>query len=337
MESLGQIFRAAREKHGYSVKEIAEETKIGSRYLNALEEDSFTVFPSQTHITGFIRSYAKYLDLDPERMIDIYKRILIQEAPTPIEELTTPHKQKQSLSTFVVIIVILAALLFTFILITNLQKRPNAAPDNEKTDAEITQNEERIFMTGDFIPITLNGEGKRVVFEDIAPETVTVRYDDERSLLAVGRPHILDLDHDGEDDIRIHIASVSGQRAYGSAALLREELSPLQGETAVNRTIGKYEEQTDIRLSITANGIATVNTVCDNQEKNEYFLKKGQTITVLAKDTLQLTASNPHNLLLNLNGSALEMDTQGPAAGFVFKWRHSPADGLYHLEYEHLR
>ena len=116
MDTVGQILKAAREKRGDTINEIAIHTKIGSRYLSALEEDRYEAFPSETHITGFIRSYAKYLELDPDHLIGIYKRILLQEAPTPIEELTAPRKQHVNpaflIAVFVGILIIAIPLIF---------------------------------------------------------------------------------------------------------------------------------------------------------------------------------------------------------------------------------
>ena len=138
---------------------------------------------------------------------------------------------------------------------------------------------------------------------------------------------------------------MTNKRIIGSATLGRQPDGDRKGDDdrkdddkgAAGKAILKSEEQVEIRLTVTANGIATVNTVKDNQERSDFFLKKGDKITILAKDTVQLTASNPHNLSLNLNNVNLEVDTKNPAAGFLFKWRRNPADGLHYLEYEQIR
>jgi len=338
MDTIGKIFRTAREKHGYLIKDIAEQTKIGSRYLMALEDDSYTSFPSQTHITGFIRSYAKYLELDPDRMVDVYKRTLVQEAPAPIEELTAPNKQKSGLPIFVFIIVILAALLFAFILITNFQKQQaEATPGDDNTNAQhIPITDDRFFVRGSSIPFVMGGVRKNMVFEDFAPDAITINFEGNKQILRVGQTYTLDLTGDGNTDIRIAISAVSNDRAYGTATILHEE--SILGETKVSgKTILVSDERTEIRLIITARGRATVNTVRDNEEKNTHFLQAGDTVTITANNTMEIRAINPHNLLLTLNDVRLEVDTQNPGAGFIIKWRHSPVDGRYHLESEQLR
>lgn len=338
METIGRIFRTAREKHGYLIKDIAEQTKIGTRYLTALEDDSYTSFPSQTHITGFIRSYAKYLELDPDRMVDVYKRTLVQEAPAPIEELTAPNKQKSGLPIFIFIIVILAALLFAFILITDMQKQqgdPNSEEGNTNAQA-LPISDDRFFALGSSIPFTIDGARKNMVFEEFAPDAITVNFEGNRQMLRVGQTYTLDLTGDGNTDIRIAISAVSNDRAYGTATVLHEE--SILGETKVSgKTILVSDERTQIRLTINARGRATVNSVRDNEEKNTHFLQAGDTVTITANNTMEIRAINPHNLLLNLNDVRMELDTQNPGAGFVIKWRHSPVDGRYHLESEQLR
>jgi cytoskeletal protein RodZ len=343
METIGRIFKTAREKQGHIIKDIANQTKIGSRYLTALEDDAYTSFPSQTHITGFIRSYAKYLELDPDRMVDIYKRTLVQEAPAPIEELTAPNRRsKSSFSVFISIIVVLAALFFAFILITSLQnKQPDSTSEDPSTNASPVQarTDDRMFALGSSIPFTMDGIRKNMVFEDFAPDAITINFEGIRHMLRVGQTHSLDLTGDRNVDIRITISSVSNNRAYGTATILHKEsmLESNQDRTQAGKTILIADDRAELRLTISARGLATVNSVRDTEEKDTRFLQSGDTITITANNTIELRAINPHNILLNLNGVNLEMDTQNPGTGFIFKWRQSVMDGRYYLESEQLR
>ncbi|HOG64967.1 MAG TPA: helix-turn-helix domain-containing protein [Spirochaetota bacterium] len=348
MDTVGQILKAAREKRGDTINEIAIHTKIGSRYLSALEEDRYEAFPSETHITGFIRSYAKYLELDPDHLIGIYKRILLQEAPTPIEELTAPRKQHVNPAFLIAVFVGILIIAIPLIFILGHKKSGETVLDDDSQSSrqQDTPSPERSFSQGDFIPVMIAGEEKRLVFDALTPETVTVSYAGQRYPLAVGETHSLDFNKDGNFDVRIQIKNVVDQKMHGSVTLGKQPVPEETNETnkpaehgtsGAGKAILKADEQVEIRLTITANGMATVNTLRDNNERSDFFLKKGDKITILAKDTVQLTASNPNNLLLNLNNVNLSVDTKSPAAGFLFKWRRNPADGLFYLEYEQLR
>ncbi|MFN2462376.1 MAG: helix-turn-helix domain-containing protein [Candidatus Dormibacteria bacterium] len=69
---LGSKLKQAREGRQLSLREIEWATKIRAEFLQALEEERFDVLPSSTHARGFLRSYARYLELDPEPLVEEY-------------------------------------------------------------------------------------------------------------------------------------------------------------------------------------------------------------------------------------------------------------------------
>jgi cytoskeletal protein RodZ len=73
MASVGSILRREREKKRVQVADVASATKIPERYLRAIEKDDYSVFPAETYLIGFIRNYARELDLDANEMVSIYK------------------------------------------------------------------------------------------------------------------------------------------------------------------------------------------------------------------------------------------------------------------------
>jgi cytoskeletal protein RodZ len=64
MGSFGENLRRERELRGVTLAELANATKINPRYLRALEEDQFEILPSGVFGRGFVRSIARYLNLD---------------------------------------------------------------------------------------------------------------------------------------------------------------------------------------------------------------------------------------------------------------------------------
>jgi len=80
MASLGQELKKERELRGVSLKEIADSTKISLRLLSALEDDKLDMLPGKFFIKGIIRSYAKYLGLEEESVLNMYyEKSLLQE------------------------------------------------------------------------------------------------------------------------------------------------------------------------------------------------------------------------------------------------------------------
>src|SRR5688572_20462713 len=69
MASFGENLRRERELRGVDLHEMAEATKISIRFLQALEQDRVDVLPGGIFPRAFVRQYAKYLGLDPERLV----------------------------------------------------------------------------------------------------------------------------------------------------------------------------------------------------------------------------------------------------------------------------
>jgi cytoskeletal protein RodZ len=64
--------RRERELRQVSLREISDETKIGIRYLEALEEDHFDILPGTVFAKGFLRQYARYVGLDGDEVVNSY-------------------------------------------------------------------------------------------------------------------------------------------------------------------------------------------------------------------------------------------------------------------------
>ena len=72
MRDIGNTLREARIRKGLAISDVADVTKIRSKYLMALEENDFEVLPGSTVVKGFLRSYAVFLKLDPELLLAEY-------------------------------------------------------------------------------------------------------------------------------------------------------------------------------------------------------------------------------------------------------------------------
>lgn len=60
----GDRLRAAREKKGLSLEELASQTRIPLRHLQSLEQGDWSKLPAPTYTIGFAKSYASAVDLD---------------------------------------------------------------------------------------------------------------------------------------------------------------------------------------------------------------------------------------------------------------------------------
>lgn len=72
MFELGNNLREARQRRRIDLVIAEQDTKIRSKYLAALETEDFDVLPGPVFVRGFLRTYSRYLGLDPQLFIDEY-------------------------------------------------------------------------------------------------------------------------------------------------------------------------------------------------------------------------------------------------------------------------
>lgn len=77
---VGQQLRQAREARGLSLADIALTLKLGQRQVAALEAGDWHGLPGQTFIRGFVRNYARLVQLDPGPLMAQLDRILERPA-----------------------------------------------------------------------------------------------------------------------------------------------------------------------------------------------------------------------------------------------------------------
>jgi curved DNA-binding protein CbpA len=66
----GDDLKQLRKAVGVKIKEIQNITKISTSVLKAIEENRFEELPPDTYLKSFLRSYAKILQIDPQKIID---------------------------------------------------------------------------------------------------------------------------------------------------------------------------------------------------------------------------------------------------------------------------
>ena len=78
---FGDRLRQAREARGITLEAIFQETYIAKRYLEALERSDIHALPGGIFDKGYIRSYAKYVGIDPEPVLEAYRVTRRQMSP----------------------------------------------------------------------------------------------------------------------------------------------------------------------------------------------------------------------------------------------------------------
>ncbi len=90
MPSFGENLRREREKRNITLDQISQSTKIGTRMLQALEEDKFNQLPGGIFNKGFVRAYARCVGLDEDQTVADYLEAS-GEAPPVLPEIPQPQ------------------------------------------------------------------------------------------------------------------------------------------------------------------------------------------------------------------------------------------------------
>lgn len=70
MPSIGEQLKLARTSRGLSIKQAVQATRIRDYYIEAMETDDFSAIPSSAQARGFLRSYADFLKLNADDLIE---------------------------------------------------------------------------------------------------------------------------------------------------------------------------------------------------------------------------------------------------------------------------
>lgn len=78
---VGAILRDARENMGMSVEEVAIRLKFAPRQIIALEEEKYAQLPEMAFVRGFVRSYARLVQVDETSLLEALPGAAARELP----------------------------------------------------------------------------------------------------------------------------------------------------------------------------------------------------------------------------------------------------------------
>ncbi len=71
---IGEVLKRTRTRHKIDIRTVEQQTKIRIKYLRALENEEWDVLPGPAYAKGFLRTYAQFLGLDANALVDEYRR-----------------------------------------------------------------------------------------------------------------------------------------------------------------------------------------------------------------------------------------------------------------------
>jgi cytoskeleton protein RodZ len=225
---IGEALRAARRAQGASLADVAAETRVRESYLAALEEEDFAALGGDVYVKGFLRSYARFLRLDPDPLLATYRREY--ERPEEASSLAQAPVQPMVRERQPGLGLVAGGALIVLVLLVVIGLRgdepeqiglpPAPAPASESSTAPLLPGAEPalpapdVTTAADGLEVTVTmSEGRswiRVIVDGVKelegeqPQGTTLTYEaDEEVVLRIGDPAAVSVAVNGEDQGRL--------------------------------------------------------------------------------------------------------------------------------------
>ncbi len=362
MDSIGEKLKSTREARKLSLSDVTKDTNIAPTYLEALENEDFDYFPSETYAMGFLRNYADYLRLDSESMVQAYKGFKIGESVTPLEELTKPTGKMTSINfgvpslggakrgIFVVIGCALAIVLF-FILFNFVSNGVDTSAEGSIDDLKSEYTSKG--KTADFenlLALKLsNDKGMILASKDEAVQFIVgskecyflVKQINANSVDIQTHPektnYTLNLDQASKivfpganRDVSITLKALAGNRGKFLIELSGAADSAVDQSNASDSDSPQVTAQDDRNLKITFDAEFLENTYLelylDGQQRISGLVRQGRKERWEASNAIQVKIGNAGGVKVKINDKDFVFGGKGTVASKTIKWEKDPAN-----------
>jgi cytoskeletal protein RodZ len=228
---VGPALQRARLIRGLSLDEAARDTKLRVDQLTALEREEFEALPGDAFVRGALRTYAQYVGLSPDKVLEMYGRHTDDPEPPPppgkmgrVEQAIAATRIRDNQRLLVVVALSLLGLLLLFGLVSRDHGAPRRAAISSPTQPSASPT-----PTIDAVLVALRPVSLTVVIDGVAEthamaedETLSFSAADEMTLtLATGGS--VQVSVDGRD---LGAPGEPGQEWTRTFSVGLEDLSP---------------------------------------------------------------------------------------------------------------
>jgi cytoskeletal protein RodZ len=128
MESIGRYLKSMRETQGMSVEEIARATRIPMVSIENIESDHFDDLPAEVFVRGFLRAYARAVQVPADDVLARYTASRRVATVTPLPLAAPEGRRSSGRRVGVAIAFVLLLILFTVAISIVLRPRGQGVP-----------------------------------------------------------------------------------------------------------------------------------------------------------------------------------------------------------------
>lgn len=289
-ETLGERLTKKRSALGIDIKEAERATKIRAKYIELMEAGDYEKLPPDVYVRGFLKNYATFLKLDPQKVLRVYlkerglketvKRIASPQAK-PIR--SKPPKVIITPKHLIIGSAVLGALSILFYIgwqISILAAPPKLEVKNPTDNSKVTEE-------------SLIVEGKTDAGADVFINDVPIGVDPEGNF-----KEKVSL-QDGLNIVKVSSKNKLNKETQISRTILAE-LAPISAATQ------PAAQELEMKLDIGPNSNSVFITVDDKElsDKNVLMLP-GSSQVLRAKEKIVISAADGGSIRVTLNGKDL--------------------------------
>ena len=368
MESLGARLTQTRESKGYTLEQIARDTHIAKRFLEALENEDFSVFPGEPYLVGFMRTYSNYLGLDTEETVSLYHNMRLQEQPPPIDELISrgpvlPIGRILVITLLVIVVGVVGYLVVSSGMLSSAmagaarETAPARSAPTGQLFEMIDEIVEQRFAEGDRITVPVRNQRYDLDLVRVG-DGVTVQVAEREERIGVDQEVLLDVSGDSQSDLRIIVRSVNTldnpptvvmrlDRGTAAAAAGRaviqdpvgeavqapsvgSTLEPSRAETV--RLIAAYDQREEFVVEVRFQGNALFRYQVDDDPRVEQYFQTGGVVRTSAQREFKFWVSNAASARLRVAGQDISLGGPGAVTAGLVAWVPDPETNRVLLE-----
>lgn len=358
MESYGNLLRNARQVKNLDLDKISREISIERRYLEGLENEDNGVFPGEAYLTGFLRNYANYLDLDAEFLLKLYRNKQIQEAPLP-QGLYGKKRPRFLIPGIVIpsVLIVGFVIVLSILLITKKKTDPDAdvviSNNIQNKQYELTNKKftQRVYKGDQLLVPGISTDGQIVLTVRDTLSSFGLDTPSGVYYVELAEESEIDLTGNGVSDMILYVSDISStdeSRGAEISVLLRQGGSVQASASSVEdiplasdiksghlpKVIHEDNRAYPFTINASFRGSCLFRSKVDRGDSVEGYFTRGEVFTATPQNGIRLWISNNNTVKFTIIADSKSYDIDIGAAGQIYvediKWIKD-SDGRYKL------
>jgi cytoskeletal protein RodZ len=311
MIKLGDLLKNRRIEKRIELSQVSESTKIPLELIEALEEGQYDKFSSEVYLKGLLKNYAKYLGIDTQKALAIYRRDKKEFHEQSLKDSQKPIQSPKALVTpgrivFVVTLgIVLAVLGFVVVQVNKIIQPPTL--ELSEPVVGVAPGEFYIEVPSDSISLVGKVEvGSKLLVNGNEVTTNNLqefRVDDFKL-------------NPGSNEIFIvaesyYFSKTSEMKLTVLSDVSENESTPEEGEANEEEAEVTEEEELDMKIDISVGPeSAWVVATVDDVTKVEDTVLGGTDYSFTAKEIFTIYSPRPAMVTLTINGEEYNIGSQ---------------------------